>query len=126
MYCFSCFIFLCLILAVYACGLSLSFLPRVFFSFFPLTLLCLPAHVFVFFPLLSQGLSRLFNTTTFIHFFSAAPDCYRLFLHFAVMFLFLYFFRKICRTVCTYPSPGHYSRGTGERRGGRLDSGALL
>lgn len=36
------------------------------------------------------------------------------------------FFRNICRTVCTYPSPGHYSRGTGERRGGRLDSGALL
>lgn len=88
--------FLCLILAVYACGLSLSFLPCVFFFFlFPLTLLCLPTHVFVFccfFSLLSQGLSRLFNTTTFIHFFSAAPDCYRLFLHFAVMFLLLYFF----------------------------------
>lgn len=128
---FLLFFFLCLILAVYACGLSLSFLPCVFVGVFfsHSALFARSRFVFLFFCFCRRGsagfLTQQLSFTSFpLHLIVTGSFCTLLSCFcFCIFFLI---FRNICRTVCTYPSPGHHSRGTDERGGGRLDSGALL
>lgn len=115
MYRSSGFFFLCLILAVFACGLSLSLLPCVFFWLFVflLTLLCFSTHLFL---ILLCGINKLFNATTFICFSPLHSIVNGSFS--ALCCLVLYFFLiNICRTIWIYSSSAHYARES-KRSGG--------